>query len=62
MPEEAQVLSTRVEVLEADNLRMKEGKESEAFRNGALAVLLGVVITLLVPRLWPRRRRTSEWA
>lgn len=62
LAEEAQVLSTRVEVLEADNLRMKEGKESEAFRNGALAVLLGVVITLLVPRLWPRRRRTSEWA
>jgi SH3 domain protein len=62
LAEESQMLATRVEILEADNLRMKEGKESEAFRNGALAVLLGVVITLLVPRLWPRRRRTSEWA
>ena len=62
LAEESQVLKTRVEILEADNLRMKESRESQAFRNGALAVLLGVVITLLVPRLWPRRRRRSEWA
>ena len=62
LAEESQVLKTRLEVLEADNLRMKESRESEAFRNGALAVLLGVVITLLVPRLWPKRRRTSGWA
>ena len=62
LAEESQVLKTRVEILEADNLRMKQSRELQAFRNAALAVLLGVVITLLVPRLWPRRRRRSEWA
>lgn len=62
LAEEAQVLNTRVELLEADNRRMKEGRESEAFRNGALAVLLGVVIAVVVPRLKPRRRNTSGWA
>ena len=30
--------------------------------NGAMAVLLGVIITLVVPRLWPKRRRSSSWA
>ena len=62
LAEESEVLNTRVELLEADNMRMKEGRESEAFRNGALAVLLGVVIALIVPRLKPRRRNTSGWA
>jgi SH3 domain protein len=62
LAEESEFLKTRVEVLEADNQRMEDSRESQAFRNGALAVLLGVIITLLVPRLWPKRRRTSEWA
>jgi SH3 domain protein len=62
LAEEAQVLHSRVEILEADNLRMNESRESEAYRNGALAVLLGVVIALVVPRLRPKRRNTSGWA
>ena len=41
---------------------MKESRESQVFRNGALAVLLGVVIALIVPRLRPKRRNTSGWA
>ena len=62
LAEESQVLNTRIEVLEADNMRMKESREGDAFRNGALAVLLGVVIALIVPRLRPKRRNTSGWA
>jgi SH3 domain protein len=27
--------------------------------NGAFAVLIGVMITLMVPRLWPKK--SSEW-
>lgn len=60
--EEAQVMQTRIEVLEADNQRLKDSEESSAFINGALAVLLGVIIALIVPRLRPQRRPSSSWA
>lgn len=60
--EEAQVMQTRIEVLEADNQRLKDSEDSTAFINGALAVLLGVIIALVVPRLRPKRRPSSSWA
>lgn len=59
---EAQVMKTRIEVLEADNQRLKDSEDSESFINGALAVLLGVVIALIVPRLRPKPRSSSSWA
>ncbi len=62
LTQEAEVLKTRMEVLEADNLRLQDSNENEAFLNGALAVLIGVMITLLVPRMWPKRRPSSSWA
>ena len=62
LAQESEVLKTRVEVLEADNLRLEDSREGVAFRNGALAVLLGVIIAVIVPRLRPRRRNTSGWA
>ncbi len=55
-------LRSEVEMLEAENQRLSDKLQSGDFINGALAVLLGVVITLVVPRLWPKRRRMSEWA
>jgi SH3 domain protein len=60
--EESENLRSSAEMLEAENLRLQDKLESEAFINGALAVLLGVIITLVVPRLWPRRRSGSSWA
>lgn len=62
LAEETEKLRSNVEMLEAENLRLQDKLDSEAFMNGALAVLLGVVITLVVPRLWPKRRRSSSWA
>jgi SH3 domain protein len=59
---EMEVLKSRVGVLEADNLRLLESQENELFLNGAFAVALGVLITLLVPRLWPKKRRSTSWA
>ena len=59
---EAQVMNTRIEVLEADNQRLKDSQDTRAFINGALAVLLGVVIALVVPRLRPKPRSSSSWA
>lgn len=59
---EAENLRSQVETLEAENQRLQDKLSSEDFFNGALAVLLGVIITLVVPRLWPKRRRSSSWA
>ncbi len=55
-------LRSEVEMLQAENQRLVDKVESEDFLNGALAVLLGVIITLVVPRLWPKRRKSSSWA
>jgi SH3 domain protein len=60
--EQLEVLKAELDTLRADNQRLQDNIDSEAFMNGALAVLLGVMITLLVPRLWPKRRRSSSWA
>jgi SH3 domain protein len=60
--EEAENLRSEVETLEAENQRLQDKLQSEDFINGALAVLLGVIITLVVPRLWPKRRKSSSWA
>jgi len=60
--ETVETLRSEVDMLKADNQRLSEKLRSGAFLDGALAVLLGVGITLVVPRLWPRRRSSSSWA
>jgi SH3 domain protein len=62
LTEESERLRAEVDTLEAENQRLQDSLQSSAFIDGALAVLLGVVITLVVPRLWPKRRRNSSWA
>ncbi|QQD19791.1 TIGR04211 family SH3 domain-containing protein [Spongiibacter nanhainus] len=57
--ESNQLLSSEVDVLRTDNARLRENKENEFFLNGAFAVLIGVMITLIVPRMMPKKR--SEW-
>jgi SH3 domain protein len=59
---ESETLKSDMEMHRAENQRLKDRLDSEAFMNGALAVLLGVIIALVVPRLWPKRRRDSGWA
>jgi len=60
--EQMENLRSEAEMLEAENYRLKEKLESEDFLNGALAVLLGVIIALVAPRLVPKRRKSSSWA
>jgi SH3 domain protein len=59
---ETEQLRSEFETLEAENQRLQDNLESEAFMNGAFAVLLGVVIALVVPRLRPKHRKSSSWA
>lgn len=55
-------LRSETEMLEAENQRLQEKLRSEDFLNGALAVLLGVIIALVTPRLVPKRRKDNGWA
>jgi len=59
---ETETLKSDLEMHKAENQRLSDRLSNDAFINGALAVLLGVIITLVVPRLWPKRRRNSDWA
>jgi SH3 domain protein len=62
LAEESAAIRMTIDTLEADNQRLQDRVQSSAFIDGALAVLLGVIITLVAPRLWPKRRSSSSWA
>ncbi len=55
-------LRSEVEMLKSENQRLLDKTKSEDFLNGAMAVLLGVIIALVAPRLVPKRRKTAGWA
>lgn len=57
---ENQTLKNEVDVLTTENQRLNDAKGRNEFMNGAYAVLIGVFITLLVPRMWPKKR--NDWA
>lgn len=57
-----ELLKNEVDVLTAENVRLKNNAENEGMINGVIAVGFGVLLALVVPRLAPRRRRNSEWA
>jgi SH3 domain protein len=59
---DTETLKSDLELLRTENQRLSDKLQSQDFINGALAVLLGVIITLVVPRLWPKRRQNSSWA
>ena len=59
---EAEELRSAADMLEAENQRLQDNLDSEAFLNGAFAVILGVIVALVVPRIWPTRRKSSSWA
>jgi SH3 domain protein len=58
--EKNQKLKNEVNVLSTEKQRLTDNHESDAFLNGAFAVLIGVMITLLVPRAWPKK--STDWA
>lgn len=58
--EERQLLETEIDVLKAENARLGDDSNQTWFLYGAIAVGIGVIITLLVQGL-RSRRRYSEW-
>ena len=59
LSETHQMVKDKVDVLETENSRLRENHENEAFLNGAFAVILGILVAIVLPRLRPRKR--SEW-
>lgn len=55
-----QLLQTKIDVLKAENNRYQNDNRQKWFFYGAASVLLGVIITLVVP-LFKRPKRHSEW-
>ena len=53
---------SEAELLKLENMRLKERIDSNMLIDGALAVLLGVIIAVLAPRLMPKRRRNDGWS
>jgi SH3 domain protein len=53
------MLKNDIDILQTDYQRLKDSTKNDAFMNGAYAVIIGIIATLLIARLWPRKR--SEW-
>ena len=58
--QEKQELLNELDMVKAENQRLNDSLDNEEFMNGVFAVLIGVIITLLIPRLWPKK--STEWA
>ncbi|MEX1032947.1 MAG: TIGR04211 family SH3 domain-containing protein [Cellvibrionaceae bacterium] len=58
--EERQLLETEINVLQAENERLSDDSNQTWFLYGAIAVGIGVIITLLAQSI-RSRRRFSEW-
>jgi SH3 domain protein len=62
LAEEVQSLKSRIDVLQAENRRLTDDSWQKWFINGVWATGVGGILTLLLPRIFSRRRRYSEWA
>ena len=61
LSEQVHMLKNRIGVLEADNQRLRDDSWQKWFINGVWATGIGGLLTLLLPRLIPQRKRRSEW-
>ena len=55
-----QLLQTGLDVYKADNQRLKDNSNQTFFLYGVGAVIVGVILTLIIPKL-RGRKRYSEW-
>ena len=62
LSEQVHMLKNRIGVLETENQRLRDDSWQKWFINGVWATGVGGLLTLLLPRLIPQRRRRSEWA
>lgn len=53
---------SEADLLRMENVRLRERITNNQMLDGALAVLLGVILAVIAPRLWPRKRRQDGWS
>ena len=60
----AQLESERsdADLLRLENVRLRERIANNQIMDGALAVLLGVILAVVAPRLWPKKKRQDGWS
>ena len=60
----AEVESERsdADLLRLENVRLRERIANNQILDGALAVLLGVILAMVTPRLWPSKKRQDGWS
>ena len=44
-----------------ENQRLEENLKNDDFINGALAVIFGIIVTLIIQYLAKSNKRSSEW-
>ncbi len=59
LAEQLQLLQTENDVLRAENEKLEQSERTTFFFYGALAVLLGVIIALIVPKLRGKKRNNG---
>lgn len=50
------------DLLRLENVRLRERIANNQILDGALAVLLGVILAVVAPRLWPKKKRQDGWS
>ena len=50
------------DLLRLENVRLRERIANNQMMDGALAVLLGVILAVVAPRLWPKKKRQGGWS
>ncbi|MEZ0174274.1 MAG: TIGR04211 family SH3 domain-containing protein [Candidatus Reddybacter sp.] len=55
-------LQGRIDVLSAVKVQLESSNTQKWFLNGGIAVFLGAILSILLPRLKGKRRGHSEWA
>ena len=58
--EKNETLKIEIAELQSDNARLADNSDKEWFLRGALAVLIGVILTVTLPKLKPKSR-AKEW-
>jgi len=58
---ELEEIKARVDVLKLENARLEERANSNRLLQGIFAVIVGVIITLAIPRFTGRSRRFDTW-
>ncbi len=50
------------DLLHLENVRLRDRIANNQILDGALAVLLGVILAVVTPRLWPSRKQNDGWS